>query len=100
MWCLWYKLKCVVNRSTVWRLLFSLLKKYLGPSIICIDVGSDRVCCIKLNTKIGMLYIFNVYMPCDTTSNDHIIMFCLVYLHVYTRMKWNIVLLQAILIQT
>ena len=53
-----------------------LYKKYLGPSIICTDVGSDRVCCIKLNTKFDMLYIFNVYMPCDTTSNDHIEEYC------------------------
>ena len=39
---------------------------------MCIGAGSDRVCCIKLNTKFAMLYIFNVYIPCDTTSNDHI----------------------------
>ena len=52
--------------STVWRLIFSL-KKSLGPFIICIDVSGDRVCCIKLNTKFGMLYIFNVNMPCIST---------------------------------
>ena len=45
-----------------------LYKKSLGPSIICTDVGRDRVWCIKLNTKFGMLYMFNVYMSCDTTS--------------------------------
>ena len=74
--------------------------KYLRPSIICIDVGSDGVYCIKLNSQFDMRYIFNGCMPCDSTSNDHIIMFCLVYSHVYTRMKLNIVLLQVILIQT
>ena len=37
------------------------IKKYLGPSITCIDVGSDRVCCIQIITKFGMFYIFNVY---------------------------------------
>ena len=46
---------------------------FLGPSIICNDVDSDRVYCITLNTKFGILYSFKVYMPCDTTtSNDHI----------------------------
>ena len=49
-----------------------LYKKSIGPFIIWIDVGSDRVCCVKLNTKLGMLYIYNVYMPCDTTSYCHI----------------------------
>ena len=36
------------------------IQQYLCPFIICIDVGSDRVCCIKLNTMFGMLYIFNI----------------------------------------
>ena len=49
-----------------------LYKQSLDPSIICSDVGSDRLCCNKLNTKFGMRDIFNEYMSCDTTSNDHI----------------------------
>ena len=32
-----------------------LIKTSLCHSILCIDVGSDRVCCIKFNTKFGML---------------------------------------------
>ena len=71
MWCLWYNENVLLIGRPYGGCSF-LYKKSLGPSIICIDVGRDRVCCIKLNTKFGMLYIFNVYMSCDTTSNDHI----------------------------
>ena len=59
------------------------------PPIICIDVGSDRVCCIKLNTTFGMLYIFTVYMPCDTTSNDHIEGYNYVWSCIYTCLYQN-----------
>ena len=60
------------KKDTVIPAALFFIKNSLGPSIICIDLGSDRVCSIKLNIKFGMLYSFNVYMPCDTTSNDHI----------------------------
>ena len=30
------------------------------------------VCCIRLNTDLGYVYLFNVYMPCDTSNNEHL----------------------------
>ena len=34
--------------------------------------ASATVCCIKLITESCTVYIFNVYCPCDTVSNDHL----------------------------
>ena len=73
-----------------------LIKKYLKPFITCIDVICNRVCCIKLITKFGLLYIFNVYM--HKSNNHNKVIFFLVYRHVYIRMKLNNVFLQGILI--
>ena len=35
-------------------------------------MSSKRVCRIRLNTDIGYVHLFNVYMPCDTSSNEHL----------------------------
>ena len=35
-------------------------------------MSSKRVCCICLNTDLGYVYLFNVYMPCDTRNNEHL----------------------------
>ena len=35
------------------------------------DMDSKRVCCIRLKTEFGFLYLFNVYMPCDSSSVDN-----------------------------
>ena len=35
-------------------------------------MSSKRVCCIRLNTHIGYVYLFNVYMSCDTSNNEHL----------------------------
>ena len=46
-----------------------LFRKSLSPRVIYIDVNSSRVCCIQIKTNLGYLYVFNVYLPCDTTNN-------------------------------
>ena len=30
------------------------------------------MCCIRLNTDLGYVYLLNVYMPCDTSNNKHL----------------------------
>ena len=47
-----------------------LIKNSLSSSIIYIDLNNKRVCCIAMKTQFGLLYIFNVYLPCDTPNND------------------------------
>ena len=37
-----------------------------------LEIGSKRVCCIGVNTDMGLVYLFNVYMPCDTNTNEHL----------------------------
>ena len=37
-----------------------------------IEIGSKRVCCIGVNTDMGLVYLFNVYMSCDTNTNEHL----------------------------
>ena len=29
-------------------------------------MDSDRMCCVRLSTNVGFIYVFNVYFPCDT----------------------------------
>ena len=36
-----------------------------------IHIESSRLCCIRFKAKFGLLYIFNVYMPCDNTSPNN-----------------------------
>ena len=49
-----------------------LYKKSLSANVICIDMNSKRVCCIRLEMKSFVLYVFNVYFPCDTNNNEHL----------------------------
>ena len=49
-----------------------LFKKSMSPNIKLIEIGSKRVCCIGVNTDMGLVYLFNVYMPCDTNTNEHL----------------------------
>ena len=30
------------------------------------------VCCIRVNTDMGLIYLFNVYMPCNINTNEHL----------------------------
>ena len=39
----------------------------ITPSIL-----SKRVCCLRLTTNIGVVFLFNVYMPCDTANHVHL----------------------------
>ena len=36
----------------------------------CIYLNSKRLCCIKLGTPSYELYVFNVYLPCDTNNEN------------------------------
>ena len=42
----------------------------MSPNIKLIENNSKRVCCIGVNTDRGLVYLFNVYMPCDTNTNE------------------------------
>ena len=46
-----------------------LYKKSLSNNIEWLEINCARLCCIRINTKIGFLYVFNVYMPCDSILN-------------------------------
>ena len=49
-----------------------LYEKSLSANIECLDIESNRLCCMRMKTEIGYLYVINVYMPCDTISNTNI----------------------------
>ena len=49
-----------------------LIRKSIASNISYIDLHSNRVCCIKLIAENCTVYIFNVYFPCDTVSNDNL----------------------------
>ena len=35
-------------------------------------MNCNRVCCIRLSTDMGHIYLFNVYLPCDTTNHENL----------------------------
>ena len=35
-------------------------------------MSTKRMYCIRLNADIGYVYLFNVYMPCDTSNNEQL----------------------------
>ena len=35
-------------------------------------MNSNRVCCIRLSIDMGHIYLFNVYLPCDTTNHENL----------------------------
>ena len=49
-----------------------LFRKSISSNISFIDLNSHRVCCIKLITESCTVFIFNVYLPCDTMRNDNL----------------------------
>ena len=46
-----------------------LYKKSLSPYIHVCELSSNRACCILLVPMLGIYIFFNVYMPCDSTTN-------------------------------
>ena len=64
---------CKYRKNYAHRLACILLfKKSMSPNIKCIEIKSKRVRCIRVNTDMGLVYLFNVYMPCDTNTNEHL----------------------------
>ena len=35
-------------------------------------MNNKRVCCIRVNTDMGQVHLFNVYIPCDRNTNEHL----------------------------
>ena len=35
-------------------------------------MNCNRVCCIRLSTDMGHIYLFNVHLPCDTTNYENL----------------------------
>ena len=46
-----------------------LYKKSLSSSIEPIEIDCNCICCVKIITSVGTVYLSNVYMPCDTSNN-------------------------------
>ena len=44
----------------------------LSPHIEWVEINSNRVCCMRLGTDMGHIYLFNVYLPCDTTNHENL----------------------------
>ena len=49
-----------------------LYKKSMSPHIEWVEMSSKRVCCLRLTTNIGVVFLFNAYMPCDTANHVHL----------------------------
>ena len=49
-----------------------LYKKSISPYVEVCELNSKRACCIRLSASIGHIYIFNVYMPCDSSTNSNL----------------------------
>ena len=49
-----------------------LYKKSISPYVQVCELSSNRACCIRLSTNVGYVYLFNVYMPCDSTTNTNL----------------------------
>ena len=47
-----------------------LFNSALSHCINFIDLNCKRLCCIKLRTPSYELYVFNVYLPCDTNNEN------------------------------
>ena len=44
----------------------------ISPYVQVCELSSNRACCIRLSTNVGYVYLFNVYMPCDSTTNTNL----------------------------
>ena len=49
-------------------LLIFMQKKSLSAEIEFMTMDSDRMCCVRLSTNVGLIYVFNVYFPCDNST--------------------------------
>ena len=49
-----------------------MFKKSLSSHIEWVEMNCNRVCCIRLSTDMGHIYLFNVYLPCDTTNHENL----------------------------
>ena len=49
-----------------------LYKKSMSPYVQVCELSSNRACCIRLSTNVGYVYVFNVYMSCDSTTNTNL----------------------------
>ena len=66
-----------------------LYKKSLSASIAPIDIDCNRVCCMKLSTSIGHIYLYNVYMPCDASNNMYLQQYNEILSHISIHVQSN-----------
>ena len=45
-----------------------LYKKSLSAKIVFMTMDSDRICCVRLRTNVGIIYVFNIYFPSDNST--------------------------------
>ena len=45
-----------------------LYKKSLSAKTEFMTMDSDRMCFVRLSTNVGFIYVFNVYFPCDNST--------------------------------
>ena len=43
-------------------------KKSLSAKTEFMTMDIDRMCCVRLSTNVGFIYVFNVYFPCDNST--------------------------------
>ena len=65
------------------------IKKSLSASIAPIDIDCNRVCCMKLSTSIGHIYLYNVYMPCDASNNMYLQQYNEILSHISIHVQSN-----------
>ena len=66
-----------------------LYKKSLSSSIEPIEIECNRICCMKIITSVGAIYLYNVYMPCDTSNNLYLQQYNEVLSHISTNIQYN-----------
>ena len=68
------KIRCLAHFLTEFSriLSFKTYKKLISPYVEVCELNSKRACCIRLSASIGHIYIFNVYMPCDSSINSNL----------------------------
>ena len=44
----------------------------MSPYVEVCELNSKRACCISLSASNGDIYIFNVYMLCDSSANSNL----------------------------
>ena len=66
-----------------------LYKMSLSSSIEPIEIECNRICCMKIITSVGAIYLYNVYMPCDTSNNLYLQQYNEVLSHISTNIQYN-----------